>query len=217
MNRGHPLNEILILSVHFVVLGISLAIPVGPVKLEMIKHGLYGGFWPSWLVGIGAVCADLLFMSLIFLGLSPFLHERWITVCMLLTGIMMLSYLGISTIRNSVTSLNLLKENNKNVKKPFWTGFVIALMNPYNFLFWFGVYGGSLQSIPTTSNDLIKIGLSLCIIVGIILWNLNVAFTVHFFRTLINDFTIRWVARLAGIGLLAFSSFLTYKLFTLFS
>ncbi len=210
------MNEIIILSIHFVTLGISLAIPIGPVKLEMIKHGLYGGFWPSWLVGIGAVCADILFMSFIFLGLSPFLHERWITVCMLLFGIMMLSYLGISTIRNSVTPLPLFEENKKDVKKPFWTGFVIALMNPYNFMFWFGVYGGSLQSIPSATSALLKIGLSFCIIVGIILWNLNVAFTVHFFRTLINDFTIRWLARLAGIGLLAFSSFLTYKLFTLF-
>ncbi len=197
------------------MLGISLAIPIGPIKLEMIKHGLYGGFWPSWLVGIGAVCADILFMSFIFLGLSPFLHDKWITICMLLTGIIMLSYLGISTIRSSV-SLSLVKENITDVKKPFWTGFVIAVMNPYNLMFWFGVYGGSLQSIPSTSSNMIRIGLSFCIIVGIILWNLNVAFTVHFFRTLINDFTIRWLIRFAGIGLLAFSSFLTYKLFALF-
>ncbi|MED1863048.1 LysE family transporter [Fictibacillus nanhaiensis] len=211
------MNEIMILSIHFVMLGISLAIPIGPIKLEMIKHGLYGGFWPSWLVGIGAVCADILFMSFIFLGLSPFLHHKWVTTCMLLTGIIMLSYLGISTIRNSVSSLHLIKENNKNVNKPFWTGFVIALMNPYNFMFWFGVYGGSLQSIPSTSSVTIRIGLSFCIIIGIILWNLNVAFTVHFFRTLIKEVTIRWVARLAGIGLLAFSSFLAFKLFTLFS
>ncbi len=198
------------------MLGISLAIPIGPIKLEMIKHGLHGGFWPSWLVGIGAVCADILFMSFIFLGLSPFLHDKWITICMSLTGIIMLSYLGISTIRSSNTSLSFMNENIIEIKKPFWTGFVIAVMNPYNLMFWFGVYGGSLQSIPSTSSTMIRIGLSFCIIVGIVLWNLNVAFTVHFFRTLINDFTIRWLIRLAGIGLLAFSIFLTYKLFTLF-
>lgn len=210
------MNDMMILSIHFVMLGISLAIPIGPIKLEMIKNGLHGGFWPSWLVGIGAVCADILFMSFIFLGLSPFLHDKWITICMLLTGIIMLSYLGISTIKSSNSSLSFMNENIIEIKKPFWTGFVIAVMNPYNLMFWFGVYGGSLQSIPSTSSNMIRIGLSFCIIIGIVLWNLNVAFTIHFFRKLINDFTIRWLIRLAGIGLLAFSIFLTYKLFTLF-
>ncbi|ANC76462.1 hypothetical protein ABE65_006470 [Fictibacillus phosphorivorans] len=209
------MNEIMILSIHFVMLGISLAIPIGPIKLEMIKHGLYGGFWPSWLVGIGAVCADFLFMSFIFLGLSPFLQEKWITICMLLIGILLLSYLGISTIKNSVAPLPLLTEHTIEQKRPFWTGFVIALMNPYNFMFWFGVYGGSLQSIPSTTSELIRIGLSLCIIAGIVMWNLNVAFTVHFFRSLINELTIRWLARIAGIGLIGFSSFLAYRLYSL--
>ncbi|WP_144701466.1 LysE family transporter [Fictibacillus phosphorivorans] len=211
------MNEIMILSMHFVMLGISLAIPIGPIKLEMIKYGLFGGFWPSWFVGIGAVCADLLFMSLIFLGLTSFLHHEWITILMLIIGIIMLSYLGISTIRNSDSTLSLLIDDKINLKKPFWTGFVIALMNPYNFIFWFGIYGGSLQSIPSTTNEMTRIALSLCIIAGIVLWNLNVAFTVHFFRFLINEITIRWLARFAGIGLIGFSSFLAYKLFSILS
>jgi threonine/homoserine/homoserine lactone efflux protein len=198
---------------HFIVLGISLAAPIGPVKLEMIKHGLSGGFWPSWLVGLGATCADFFFMFSIFLGLSPFLHHRLIQIGMLIIGVLMLTYLGISTIKGCFTAKPLLNlSKTKGAKKPFWTGFIIALMNPFNFVFWFGVYGGALQSIPEQYDTLAVAGFSLFILGGIVLWNINIAFTIHFFRKLINETTIKFFSAAAGAGLLIFACHLLVKL-----
>lgn len=207
------MSDFMLLSIHFIVLGISLAVPVGPIKFEMIRRGLSGGFWPSWLVGLGAVCADFIFMFLVFIGLAPFLQYQPVQLAMLSIGIVMLGYLGSTTIKSAFSSKALLHNKNHTINKnPFWTGFIIALMNPYNFMFWFGVYGGALQSIPSSTGELVKVGLSLCIIAGIILWNLNVAFTVHFFRSLVNENTVRWITGLAGLGLIGFSGFLLYKL-----
>ncbi|MDM5317000.1 LysE family transporter [Fictibacillus sp. b24] len=207
------MSDFMLSIIHFIVLGISLAVPIGPIKLEMIRRGFNGGFWPSWLVGLGAVSADFIFMLVVFLGLSPFLQYKPVQLTMLSIGIVMLSYLGTTTMKNAF-SAKVLPHINNNIsnKNPFWTGFIIALMNPYNFMFWFGVYGGALQSIPSSSGKLVKIGLSFCILAGIILWNLNVAFTVHFFRSLVNENTIKWVTCVAGAGLIGFSGFLIYKL-----
>ncbi|MGM2834842.1 LysE family transporter, partial [Bacillus cereus group sp. Bce025] len=44
-----------------IVLGISLAAPVGPINIEMLKRGIERGFWDAWVVGIGGMTADILF------------------------------------------------------------------------------------------------------------------------------------------------------------
>lgn len=195
------------------MLGISLAVPVGPIKLEMIKRGLSGGFWPSWLVGLGAVSADFIFMLIIFLGLSPFLQNTFVQTTMLVIGIVMLTVLGISTIRTAWLQQRFLAENEeKPEQKPYWTGFLLALMNPFNFLFWFGIYGGTLQNIPSDTKWWVNAYLSLFIIAGIILWNINVAFTVHFFRSIISDTSVRVMTGLAGAGLLGFACHLFIQL-----
>lgn len=207
------MGDIWVICIHFMMLGISLAVPVGPIKLEMIKRGLTGGFWSSWLVGLGAVSADFIMMFTIFLGLSPFLQNNMVQIGMLIAGTIILSYLGTSTIIESFSKKNILLLNeNKLRQHPFWTGFILALMNPFNFVFWFGVYGGTLQSIPPQFSRWITAGLSLFIIAGIILWNINIAFTVHYFRTLINEKVIRWMTGLAGAGLLGFACHLFLKL-----
>ncbi|MBY6036530.1 LysE family translocator [Fictibacillus nanhaiensis] len=203
-----------VMSFHFIMLGISLAAPVGPIKLEMIKKGVHGGFWPSWLVGLGAASADLIFMASIFLGLSPFLRIHVVQIGMLLIGIGMLTTLGISSIKEAITSkITLHLDGNQSTSKaPYWTGFLLALMNPFNFVFWFGVYGGALQAIPPHYGEITAIQFSLFIIAGIVLWNVNIAFTVHYFRTLINEYVIRWITGLAGLGLVGFAIHLTAKL-----
>ncbi len=42
-----------------IVLGISLAAPVGPINIEMLKRGIERGFWHAWVVGIGGMTADV--------------------------------------------------------------------------------------------------------------------------------------------------------------
>jgi threonine/homoserine/homoserine lactone efflux protein len=207
------LNEFLQVSVHFIVLGISLAAPVGPIKLEMIKRGLNSGFWPSWLVGLGAATADLIFMFSIFLGLAPFLQVDWVQKTMMLIGISMLIFLGISTFKGALKQQKqLVFVESKLDQAPYWTGFLLALMNPYNFVFWFGVYGGALQSVSVYYGSAAICMLSLFIIAGIVLWNINVAFTAHFFRSLINETMIRMIMILAGMGLLGFACHLGFQL-----
>ncbi|WNB90809.1 LysE family transporter [Bacillus sp. NEB1478] len=199
--------------IRFIVLGISLAVPVGPIKLEMIKRGLSRGFWHSWLVGLGAVTADFFFMFCIFIGLTPFLQLEIIQIIMLSIGTLMLLYLGTTTIKASFEKRALLVlDEAPPAQTPYWTGFLLALMNPLNFVFWFGIYGGTLQSLPDEFGHIATGFLSCFIIVGIVLWNVNVAFTVHFFRTLINETAVRWLMLFAGTGLLGFALHLGIKL-----
>lgn len=69
-----------------IVLGISLAAPVGPINIEMLKRGIERGFWHAWVVGIGGMTADVLFMLLIYFGLSSVFMYTYVQAFMYCTG-----------------------------------------------------------------------------------------------------------------------------------
>ena len=69
-----------------IVLGISLVAPVGPINIEMLKRGIERGFWHAWVVGIGGMTADVLFMLLIYFGLSSVFMYTYVQAFMYCTG-----------------------------------------------------------------------------------------------------------------------------------
>ncbi|TDL80083.1 LysE family transporter [Peribacillus frigoritolerans] len=199
--------ESLFFIVKPIVLGISLAAPIGPIKLEMIKRGIMGGFWPAMLVGIGAITVDMILMFGIFLGLVTFLESTVFSAILSAVGSYLLAKLGINSILRSLSAEKMLKSDDE--KKigagSYWTGFFIALGNPFIFIFWLGVYGSALTSLGPHHTFLYLLIYSLLIIAGVTLWNLNIALTVHFIRDYIKDRMLKAITFAAGVILLGFS------------
>ena len=61
-----------------VVLGLSIAAPLGPVNLAVIQRGLSEGFWGAFLLGVGSTAADLIDILLAYAGADPL--SRWAPV-----------------------------------------------------------------------------------------------------------------------------------------
>ncbi|MBM7634766.1 LysE family translocator [Geomicrobium sediminis] len=188
------------------ILGVSLAAPVGPVNIEMIKRGISGGFLPSWLVGLGAMTADLIFLVVIFFGLSHFIEQKFVQMMIIIIGGSLLVYLSITTLL-AVFRGNVLKQlqTRTTAGSSYWTGFAIAIFNPLNFVFWFGIFGSTLTMLMNDTTLAQAILYSALIITGVIFWNLNIAFTVHFSRNLINEHVMRIVMFGCALVLFYFS------------
>ncbi|GAK01708.1 LysE family translocator [Geomicrobium sp. JCM 19055] len=188
------------------ILGVSLAAPVGPVNIEMIKRGISGGFLPSWLVGLGAMTADLIFLVVIFFGLSHFIEQKFVQMIIIIIGGSLLVYLSITTLL-AVFRGNVLQQlhTRTTAGSSYWTGFAIAIFNPLNFVFWFGIFGSTLTTLMNDTTLAQAILYSALIITGVILWNLNIAFTVHFSRNLINEHVMRIVMFGCALVLFYFS------------
>ncbi|GAK10036.1 LysE family transporter [Geomicrobium sp. JCM 19038] len=188
------------------ILGVSLAAPVGPVNIEMIKRGISGGFLPSWLVGLGAMTADLIFLVVIFFGLSHFIEQKFVQAIIIIIGGSLLVYLSVTTLL-TVFRGNVLQQlqTRTSTRSSFWTGFAIAIFNPLNFVFWFGIFGSTLTTLMTDTSLTQAVLYSALIITGVILWNLNIAFTVHFSRHLINEQMMRVVMFGCALVLFYFS------------
>ncbi|QQU33986.1 LysE family transporter [Bacillus cereus] len=202
-----------------IVLGISLAAPVGPINIEMLKRGIERGFWHAWVVGIGGMTADVLFMLLIYFGLSSVFMYTFVQAFMYCTGFFLLFYLGFQSVKQGIFDSNMeyKKEEVGGLKQSFMAGFLIAISNPLNLVFWFGIYGSTLSSLLTKVTKQEAFLYSLCIIVGIILWNLNIAFSVHFGRTLLKPKALGYITAGAGIILVGYSIHFAYKALQLFT
>ncbi len=202
-----------------IVLGISLAAPVGPINIEMLKRGIERGFWHAWVVGIGGMTADILFMLLIYFGLSSVFMYTYVQAFMYCTGFFLLFYLGFQSVKQGISQSNMeyKKEEVGSLKQSFMAGFLIAISNPLNLVFWFGIYGSTLSSLLTKVTKQEAFLYSLCIIVGIIVWNLNIAFSVHFGRTLLKQKALGYITAGAGIILVGYSIHFAYKALQLFT
>ncbi|EEM00022.1 threonine/homoserine/homoserine lactone efflux protein [Bacillus sp. RC145] len=201
-----------------IVLGISLAAPVGPINIEMLKRGIERGFWHAWIVGIGGMTADILFMLLIYFGLSSVFMYTYVQAFMYCAGFFLLFYLGFQSVKQGISHSNMeyKQEEIGGLKQSFMAGFLIAISNPLNLVFWFGIYGSTLSSLLTKVTKQEAFLYSLCIIVGIILWNLNIAFSVHFGRTLLKKKELGYITAGAGIILVGYSIHFAYKALQLF-
>jgi len=79
----------------YVLLGLSLAAPIGPVNAAQLDRGIKYGFLHAWLVGVGAVLADGVYMLIVYLGLVSFINTPFIQTFLWLFGCFVLLYTGI--------------------------------------------------------------------------------------------------------------------------
>ena len=196
----------------YIVLGLSLSIPVGPINIEMIKRGIKNGFWHSWAVGLGVMSADIVLMLLIYFGVSTYLTTPMAQLIMWIFGFLILVYLGYESIRDAFKEVTISDEVEKETKsKSFISGFLIAISNPLNIIFWIGIYG----SVLTTTLNTIGTGQALlyssAIFVGIAAWDLTVATSVNFGRKFANQRFLKWLSVIAGLVLIGFGVSFGYR------
>lgn len=90
-----------------IVLGISLAAPVGPINIEMLKRGIERGFWHAWVVGIGGMTADVLFMLLIYFGLSSVFMYTYVQAFMYCTGFFLVILFRFQSVKQGISHSNM--------------------------------------------------------------------------------------------------------------
>ncbi|MEZ0118695.1 UNVERIFIED_ORG: threonine/homoserine/homoserine lactone efflux protein [Heyndrickxia coagulans] len=196
----------------YIVLGLSLSVPVGPITIEMVKRGIKKGFLHSWFVGLGGMSADVVLMFLIYFGVSTYLTTPVAKLMMWIFGCIILVYLGYESIRDAFREITIPEEKKKgNLLQSFLSGFLIAISNPLNIIFWIGIYGSVLTTILNTVNSGKALLYSSAIFIGIAAWDITVASSVHFGRKFVHQRFLKWLSVIAGIALIGFGIHFGYQ------
>jgi L-lysine exporter family protein LysE/ArgO len=195
----------------YVLLGFSIALPVGTITIEMTKQGLKNGFMHGWIVGLGGMTVDMLLIIGLYLGLASVLSLPIIQVIMWLVGAMFLCYVGYDSIKNADHDISLAGEKNmKSLFSSYKNGLLVAV-SPGNLVFWVSVFGTVLANSfdQTNKGSFLIVGLG--IMLGILIHDLGLMTIVATTRRAMNHTAIKWVTIGAGVVLIGFSGYFFYQ------
>jgi threonine/homoserine/homoserine lactone efflux protein len=191
------------------VIGLSIAAPVGPIGVLCIRRSLAGGSLVGLVTGLGAASADALYGCIAGFGLtaiSRFLigQEFWLS----LLGGGFLSYLGIRTF-GSRPAEKTSQEKTCDLPAAYLSTLFLTLTNPMTILSFMAVFAGlGLGERPDYFN---ASALVTGVFIGSALWWFLLSSSVALFRSRI---TVEWMSsvnRVSGVVILAFGLYALSK------
>ncbi|MGO4886351.1 LysE family transporter [Anaerobacillus sp. MEB173] len=189
----------------YILLGLSLAAPIGPVNAAQIDKGIKGGFFHAWLVGLGATIADGFFMLLVFLGLVHLIEIPFVQAFLWLFGFFVLVYTGYESLFSAKQlSTDMMRGGQESHLKSFLTGFIMSLFNPITILFWLGIFGSILAKTITSYDTNTLIIYCSAIFIGICLWDVTMAVLASGMRRFLTTKLLTTVSVISGISLIGF-------------
>jgi L-lysine exporter family protein LysE/ArgO len=197
----------------YIFLGLSLAAPIGPINAAQLDRGIKSGFWHAWLIGIGSVVADFLYMLVVYFGVVNFLHTPLIKTFLWSFGFFVLVYTGIESLISAGKINSSSRVNDESYFKTFFTGFFMALSNPLTILFWLGIYGSVLAKTAQTVDHAHLVLYSTAIFIGLTLWDVCMAALASSFRRFLTDRLLIVISSLSGISLIGFGFYFGWEAF----
>ena len=194
-----------------ILIGFSIAAPVGPIGVLCIRRTLADGRTAGLLSGLGAATADALYGCVAGFGMtliSSFLvnQQNWIR----LVGGAFLCYLGIKTL------LTKPAQEPAEVKKigllgSFISTFFLTVTNPITILSFAAIFAG--LGLASSDNNFSSAGfLVLGAFCGSAAWWLLLSGVVGLFREKFGHKAMQWVNRISGMIILGFGFFALFSL-----
>ena len=200
-----------------VILGISLAAPIGPSSVAVIQNGLRQGFLRAFLTGVGVTMADATYLLIVFFGLSSFISIPIVKVLIWTLGALVLLYLGYQSIREAVRRIGLEKTSVCTAGNPLLVGYLVNISNPIAIVWWVGIFGSLLGASAGGAEKINTLLSSSTILIGVLLWHSTMSLLTHWGKRFLNETTAKYVSVIAGIALVLFGIGFAYNaLFTAF-
>lgn len=195
------------LFVKGLLLGLSVAAPVGPIGVLCIRRSLTQGMGIGFVTGLGAAVADACYGAVAAFGLaavSSFLLEM--ESALRLGGGLFLLWLGIKTFRAVPAALGAESQNG-SYSGAFFSCFVLTLANPSTILSFIALFTGLGFAGVAASQDsgyASAVILVLGVFLGSALWWLTLSGSVGLLRKRMTPAALQWINRLSGTVLSAF-------------
>ena len=185
-----------------VILGFSIAAPVGPIGVLCIRRTLSNGLLNGFISGLGTATADALYGCIAAFGLtvvSTFLINSQFYLHLI--GGLFLLYLGYKTFQ-SVPAEIAAKANGKGLFGSYTSAFFLTLTNPLTIMSFAAVFAG--LGIGTAGGEFASALLVLGVFIGSMLWWLFLSGTVNLLRTRFDKKRLHWVNQISGVVITAF-------------
>ena len=194
-----------------ILLGVSLAAPIGPSSVAIIQNGLRRGFPRAFLTGVGVTMADATYLIIVFFGLSSFISLPVVKFLIWILGAFVLMYLGTQSVREAKRKIDFDKIQVSTARNPVLVGYFVNISYPIAIVWWVGVFGsllGASEGGATLTNALLS---SSTILIGILLWHSTTSILTHWGKRLLSETTAKYINVIAGSVLILFGIRFAYN------
>jgi threonine/homoserine/homoserine lactone efflux protein len=180
------------------ILGFSIAAPVGPIGVLCFRRALEQGFWPAVAGGLGTAAADAAYAAVAAFGITAVSallldFQRTLTI----VGGAVLLWLGMRAFRSRPVD-RPAAAGGRGLASMFAATFVLTLANPSTILSFAAVFVG-LGLVGAMSGGVAAGVLTLGVFAGSMLWWMLLAGTVSALRKRVSRGAIVWVNRASGL------------------
>ncbi|MGD1918280.1 MAG: LysE family translocator [Pleurocapsa sp.] len=185
------------------LVGLSIAAPVGAIGLLCINRTLSQGSLIGFVSGLGAATADGIYGCIAGFGLtfiSDFLIEQqfWLQV----VGGLFLCYLGVKTFVDRPKE-QTVEANDNSLIGAYLSTLALTITNPTTVLSFIAIFGG-LGLANTTTNYTSASTLVLGVFLGSAAWWLVLSSTVGLISKKFNPLILRRLNQASGLTIAAF-------------
>ena len=185
------------------LIGFSIAAPVGPIGVLCIRRTLAEGRLAGFLSGMGAASADMFYGAVAAFGLTAIQdlllgQSGWLRI----VGGIFLLYLGVKTFLSKPAE-QAAKASRGGFFGAYLTTFFLTITNPITILSFIAIFAG-LRLGETDGNYVSAAFMVLGVFLGSAAWWLTLSTGVSFLREKFTPALLTWVNRLAGVIIVAF-------------
>ena len=193
------------------LLGITLAAPIGPVSIEMIKRGLNKGFLSAFVVRLGGALGNTLCLVAAYFGATMLVDsDEKIGLCSL-AGAIVLIYLGTkSLLDRRQHQYQPLVNQSQTLFSGALTGFILSIANPIGIVFWLSIFAASIDRSGETQ---VWVGLlqNFAVIGGVLIWGLMLSGLLEVGKRFFKPKWIKIITLAAGTMLIYFGLKYAYR------
>ncbi|NDI33890.1 LysE family translocator [Chengkuizengella sediminis] len=186
------------------IIGFTIAAPVGPIGILCIHRTLYQGRVYGFLTGLGAATADMMYGFIAGFGLtfiSNFLMDQ--KIILQIAGGGFLVYIGLK-IFSSKPQDSASSSNKKGLLSSYLITFFLTITNPITILSFIGIFAGLGVGSMENPNYFLSFLLVIGVFLGSACWWIILTGLAGIFRERINPTFLKWINRLSGIFILCF-------------
>ena len=195
------------------IIGVMVAMPVGPVNLLCLQRALERGFWGGVAAGLGVVIGDGLIALFAALGVGAVtgVIRHYRMTVQTIGGLALVAF----GIRLYLTRPQLIREELAEGQRPSLAAFAwdipqtffLTITNPGAVLGLFAIFGG-VSSFVEVESYIDAFTMVAAIMGGSLIWWVVLSHTISRFRHRIDVDMLRLLNRLASIILLGFAGLL---------
>jgi threonine/homoserine/homoserine lactone efflux protein len=189
-----------------IIIGFTIAAPVGPIGVLCIRRTLNDGRWIGLLSGLGAATADAIYGAIAGFGIT------WLTNLLVnqtiwfrIVGGLFLCYLGVRTFLSKASDTPA-QASSRGAIGAYLSTVVLTLTNPATILSFAAIFAGLGLASTAAKDHAGALWLVAGVFLGSALWWLILSYGANLVRERLTVRWLTWLNRISGLILISFGA-----------